>query len=47
MKKLFIMFIFLFVFSILLSVNNDFNSKAKIMIGVENTEAAPPKPPPR
>jgi hypothetical protein len=40
------LFVVLFVFSILISVSKDFNSKAKIVIGVEETAAIPPKPPP-
>lgn len=46
MKKLFVLFIFLFLLSIFISVNKDFNSKAKVIIGVEELDAKmPPLPP--
>jgi hypothetical protein len=47
MKKLFILVILFFVFSILISVNKDFNSKVQVKIGVEKTFAKLPPPPPR
>ena len=48
MKKLFVLFVFLFLISIFISVNSDFNSKTKVTFGVEEVSAYPPiAPPPR
>jgi len=47
MKKLFILFVLLFVFSILLSVNKDFNSKIVVKIGAEQVHAGLIGPPPK
>jgi hypothetical protein len=46
MKKLFMLFVLLFIFSILISVSKDFNSKVKISVGAEKVHALLPPPPP-
>jgi hypothetical protein len=47
LKKLVILFVLFFVFSILLSVNKDFNSKVVVKLGIEEVQATIIAPPPK